>query len=335
MKRKTLVFIIAIIAAVLTISVLCGALFLKSARSGEALLKAVEKDFEQTPSLGKLVNLEVNCVLPWGQELGTIGFLPGDGIIQQGAITVKTGNYTARNRTKIITVPVKSYRTGKLELGSLQTNIERPWHISTVKKQTLSHKFPAMDFTALKVENPDQLPLADNALPPADKANKHFKYWLTIAGIVLALIVSAIYFWRRRKNRQLAQEILPPWEIAWRNLEELRKTADAGKQPLAWCVAKLSDVVRDYLSVRFSWKVSQQTTEEFFASLKRKSSPLSAAQTFYLEEFMKQSDLVKFANIKPDKDAFAQAVDRAGELVKQTGGSGEKADIDKSGEVRR
>ena len=54
-----------------------------------------------------------------------------------------------------------------------------------------------------------------------------------------------------------------------------------------------------------------------------------------LEEFMKQSDLVKFANIRPDKDAFAQAVDRAGELVKQTSGSGEKADIDKSGEVRR
>ena len=126
-------------------------------------------------------------------------------------------------------------------------------------------------------------------------------------------------WWLKKRHNQLQKEVLPPWVIARNNLEELRKTAIAGKQPLEWCVAKLSDVVREYLSIRFSWRVKQQTTEEFFASLKRKNSPLSAAQTFYLEEFMKQSDLVKFANIKPDKEAFTIAVDRAEELVEQTG----------------
>ena len=83
-------------------------------------------------------------------------------------------------------------------------------------------------------------------------------------------------------------------------------------------MAKLSDVVREYLSVRYCWRVKQQTTEEFFAALKRKNSPLTAGQTFYLEEFMKQADLIKFANIKPDKDAFALAADRAEELIEQT-----------------
>ena len=117
--------------------------------------------------------------------------------------------------------------------------------------------------------------------------------------------------------------VLPPWEIARKSLAELRKTAEAGKQPLEWCVARLSDVVREYLSVRFNWQIRQQTTEEFFAELKRKRSPLSAAQTFYLEEFMKQSDLIKFANIRPDKDAFNQAVNRAEDLVEQTGENNE------------
>ena len=122
--------------------------------------------------------------------------------------------------------------------------------------------------------------------------------------------------------------VLPPWEIARKSLAELRKTAEAGKQPLEWCVVKLTDVVREYLSIRFNWRVKQQTTEEFFASLKRKNSPLSATQTFYLEEFMKQSDLIKFANIKPDKDTFAQAIDRAEDLVNETGATAPAAEND-------
>ena len=323
MKRKIFYIIIAIAATVLIILTLCGVNFLQAARNGEAVLKNIEQKFDTTPPLGKLVNLELACAIPWGQYVDGVDFLPGEGLLLQGDIKTGTSNPTMRNRTVNITLPVKSYRPGKLELGKVELKIARPWHHSTIKKQTLSCELGTGEFVPLKVENPDQLPLAGEAIRQLKQSDKLY-YWLISAVVLLAACLIFIFL-KYHKNRQIQQEILPPWEIARRNLEELRKTANAGKQPLEWCVVKLTDVVREYLSIRFNWRAQQQTTEEFFASLKRKNSPLSTTQTFYLEEFMKQSDLIKFANIKPDKDSFAQAVDRAEDLVNETGSTAENA----------
>ena len=332
-KRLLIIIAIAAAAAVLALAVFGTRVFWQAARYGEAVLEDVGHSYQQTPSLGKLVNLEVNCVLPWGQYADQIGFIPGEGIIPQGSITTRNTHYTAHGRVKTITIPLKSSRPGKLEIGSLQVEIDRNLHSSAVKKQTLTKKLPAMEFTALKVTNPDQLPLAGAAIQQAD-SRKHYWYWLV--GVLSVIIIAGAFFiWLQKRRMKFQQEILPPWVIAQRNLDELRKTADAGKQPLEWCVVKLSDVVREYLSIRFCWKVKQQTTEEFFASLKRKNSPLTASQTFYLEEFMKQSDLIKFANIKPDKDSFTLAVDRAEDLVKQTGKTAESENQTEHNEVKK
>lgn len=316
MKRKSFytTLITAVLAAVLLIG--CGIIFLRSARYGEAVLKNIVKEYNTTPTLGQLFNLEVNCVLPWGQNIDSINYLPGEGLVMQGAISSRNTAFSLKGRTTKITVPVRSCRPGKVEPGAVNISVTRTLHHSAVKKQSLSSQFSPVEISPLKVENPDQLPLAGDYQKPA---NRSYALWYGIAGAVMllpALLAWLIFRYSKRRSRE--QEILPPWEIARRNLDELRKTADAGKQPLAWCVARLSDVVREYLSVRYCWRVKQQTTEEFFAALKRKNSPLTAGQTFYLEEFMKQADLIKFANIKPDKDAFALAADRAEELIEQT-----------------
>lgn len=327
------IILFAVAAILLALAIYGAKVFRQAACYGEAVIKEAERDFEQTPSLGKLVNLEVNCVLPWGQYMDQVIFLPGEGIIPQGDVKVVNRRYTAQGIEKNITIPLKSTRPGKLEVGTLQTVIERNLHKSAIKKQTLTHKLQPLEFAALKVENPDRLPLADAAVK-VPGAGKHYRYWLI--GIVSAVIIAAgVFIWIQKRRIKSRQEILPPWVIAQRNLDELRKTADAGKQPLEWCVSKLSDVVREYLSIRFCWRVKQQTTEEFFASLKRKNSPLSASQTFYLEEFMKQSDLIKFANIKPDKDSFSLALDRAEDLVNQTGKTAESSENPATSEVKK
>ena len=325
MKRKNL-YIFAAAVVVLILCIVCSVNFLQAARSGEAELKNIEQRFNTTPALGKLVDLELSCYIPWGQSLAGVDFLPGEGLLLQKNISIDSTTYTAKKRTLHIKLPVKSYRSGKLDLGRVELKIERPWHKSAIKKQTITANLGALEFAPLKVENPDQLPLADSA-KLQQKTNSRLYYYLAAAGLILLGAIIAIYL-KYRKNHQRQQEILPPWEIARRNLDELRKTANAGKQPLEWCVVKLTDVVREYLSIRFNWRVKQQTTEEFFASLKRKNSPLSATQTFYLEEFMKQSDLIKFANIKPDKDTFAQAIDRAEDLVNETGATAPAAEND-------
>ncbi len=322
MKRKTILISSAATLLLLLIILAVGTgSFVRAGREGKAVIKVLEHDFDTTPQLGDLVNLAVNCYLPWGQDMPEALFIANDGIVQQGNIKVKTTSYSLSGRNKLVTIPICSYRTGEIAPGRIQLAIERNFYRHGPRKTALTAEHGKINFAPRKIEDPDQLPLAGKLAAPQKNTYRYIAWLVPAAVVLIVLILLAVKKIRSGENSMKA--VLPPWEIARKSLAELRKTAEAGKQPLEWCVARLSDVVREYLSVRFNWQIRQQTTEEFFAELKRKRSPLSAAQTFYLEEFMKQSDLIKFANIRPDKDAFNQAVNRAEDLVEQTGENNE------------
>lgn len=319
MKRRKKLFLLALLALLLILLAAVGVIFsnafLKAARYGEAALEELAHDFNDPPSLGDLVNLEVKCVLPWGQSAEPMLFLPNEGFVQQGDLQIRHDKTSLDHRSKIITVPVRSYRTGKLAPGKLEIPLERPFYQKGTRKTTLSLELKKLDIAPLATPDRDQLPLADE-LQKAPAVNRKHLYLigtllaLTAAGVIVSLLL--------KKRRPAQQKPLQPWEAARRDLDELRRIADNGKQPLQWCIARLTDVVRSYLSSRFDLPVKQQTTVEFFASLKRGKSPLTHRQTVYLEEFLNAADLIKFANIRPDQTLFDQAVNRAEELIDET-----------------
>ncbi len=317
-KRKKIIIFIIIIAVLLfaTVLTIFSSAALRAARSGEAVLKEIARDYNRTPSLGELVNLETECVLPWGQDINEVMFLPGEGFVQQGNIAVKNAGTTLHHRRKIITVPLKSYRSGELVPGKLKVAIERPLYKNGNRKITLPLEVKSIKITPRAVTDRDQLPLADELQKAPVKPHKSI-FAVLSALLLLIIILTVILI---KKHRQKPLQPLQPWEIARRELEDLRQTADNGKQPLPWCVARLSDVVRNYLSKRFALPATRQTTSEFFAALKRGKSPLNRTQISYLEDFLTSADLVKFANIRPDKELFEQAVNRAGELIDETAG---------------
>ena len=78
-------------------------------------------------------------------------------------------------------------------------------------------------------------------------------------------------------------------------------------------------MVRSYLSKRFNYPAITQTTEEFFTTLRKQNSQLTAAQVRYLEDFLSAADLVKFANLRPEKDMFENAAVKAEKLIDETG----------------
>ena len=123
--------------------------------------------------------------------------------------------------------------------------------------------------------------------------------------------------WLIKKYRSQTPDI-PIWTASLQDLNELKQIADSGERPLNWCVARLTDVVRKYLTKRFNWHTEQQTTEEFFDSIKGKKTPLTHQQLNYLEDFMRSADLVKFANIRPDRNSFDQALENAEDLIRET-----------------
>ena len=314
MKRKTLIITtIAVLSILCAIILILGAvLWLRAARSGEIKFTAPEAASVEKNILGDLTVLNLYGELPWGQYLTASSCIPGEGTVLSGQIAVRKQASSLNGQKLQLSIPLKSYRTGSIPSGKVSLTIERPFFRKGPRKITREIPLPALQVSDRTVKDRNQLPLADQLQPP--EVNYSRSNWI-MAGAVLLLLAIILILWLRFRSKNAPQRILPPWEIARKHLTELRQTANDGKRPLEWCVAQLTDVVRDYLSIRFNWPVRQQTTAEFFASLKHKKTPLTTQQIRYLEDFLTSADLVKFANIRPDQNEFDQAVDHAEGLV--------------------
>lgn len=291
----------------------CAVYYVQAARHGKAVLEDLSIQ-PTAPALGETVKLRTVCFLPWGQELQDVKFQPGNGTVQQGTAGISSGAWSQHGRKILIDIALCAYRPGKLPGGTLTVDIQRPYAVDVPRKITLSQTAPELDVKVLQIADRDRLMLADTLFKPESSNTRY--YW--IAGSVLAVILLAVLLWKLFRKRRKPEIILPPWIRARRDLDELRSTASSGGKSLEWCIVRLTDVVRDYLSERFALPICQQTTSEFFASLKKKQSPLSRNQICYLEDFLTSADLVKFANVKTNSDDFTLAVDRAEELISET-----------------
>ena len=312
MKSKlTAVSIIVLVLLLTSAALLCGVWFFRAAWYGEAELFSEEHTIN-AHRLGSTVNLTARCNLPWGQTIKSAVWQAGDGVFQAGDIKIRSGKISAKGRQQFITVPLKSSRTGKVDAGTLTVNIQRPLFKDKVRQKSFTLKQPNFTVEPLKIDDKNQLPLAD-ALTPISPAGNAI--WYIAGGALLLLAVILVWFILRRRPHSSRQ--LPPWEIARQELMDLRRAA--AERPLAWCIAQLTDVVRSYLASRFNYPAVTQTTEEFFTTLRRQNTQLTSAQIRYLEDFLSAADLVKFANLSPEKDMFENAAVKAEKLIDETG----------------
>ena len=312
--KHIVVMILSLLAALLLAAAVIGTVFyIQSARNGEA-----EVEEQPPPSqleLGKKFDLQVKCVLPWGQHISNMLFTPGEGMIDSGPITVTKKRYTRSGIENIISIPLKAYLTGELAPGTLNITVERPFYKKGTSKAHISSDMAKVTIHTLDVSDSRELPLAGELTQPEANSINIPRLIAIIVIILIALSVLAV--WLIKKLCKKTPDI-PIWTVSLQDLNDLKKVADTGERPLTWCVARLTDVVRKYLTKRFTWHTEQQTTEEFFDSIKGKKTPLTQQQINYLEDFMKSADLIKFANIRPERNSFDQALENAEDLIRET-----------------
>ena len=139
----------------------------------------------------------------------------------------------------------------------------------------------------------------------------HEWWWLWLLLVVAIGLSVAFWLWKRRKPKTTGETPVPlsAVEIALAALQQLRQDAP----PVEEFYTRLSDIVRQYIEGRFGLRAPERTTEEFLAE-----ATLPPQHMVLLSAFLQESDLVKFARLRPGKDDMERAFDAAERFVRET-----------------
>lgn len=264
---------------------------------------------EGEAELGRTVQARTELVLPVRASIEKAVAEAGKGSVLVGAPQVRRGAWRWSTQVWHVTVEVRPFRPGTVEPGALTVELDG----TSKARGALLDVIVLPGFTAApaKVEPGTELKLAGEA-EVNGRLDVSGWYWL----LLLIPAAAVIWFvWFRRKG---TSGELPPWERALLALQSLRSGLASHEIPLETGFARLTDLVRGYLELRFEIPASTRTTPEFLEDMERGTSPLPQEQRPFLREFMTAADQVKFAKAPPDDRALNEALAKAEQLVEST-----------------
>jgi hypothetical protein len=150
-------------------------------------------------------------------------------------------------------------------------------------------------------------------LPPK---SSHVGLFALATGFVLAagLLIGAGEYFRRRTRHKAA---ISPDECALRDLQSIANMRPAGELAIQQFHFRLSEILRNYLELRFQLPATTRTTTEYLELLN--GSPfLTESQRDGVSEILKRCDLVKFARVTPAPEQCAILAARSRSLIEET-----------------
>jgi hypothetical protein len=137
--------------------------------------------------------------------------------------------------------------------------------------------------------------------------------WAAIVIAAIALVAAVVWYVRRRRARivELVPEVKPaPEQIALAELERIASLQLVEKGELKTYYSLVADVVRRYLGARFEVETMDRTTHELLAELARRRMVIEG-----LSSLLGESDLVKFAKLRPEPTTALRALESARAIV--------------------
>lgn len=152
-------------------------------------------------------------------------------------------------------------------------------------------------------------------------------WWLWALGVVG--IIVAVSFWlylRRKRVVEFVRIFKPAHEIAYDRLRALVKEDLVKKGKIKEFYEQISDILRHYIEHRFNLRAPERTTEEFLIELAT-TEVLGATDKADLGEFLKLSDLVKFAKHNPTTEQIQKTFDLVKNFIEKTKSDEKKIDV--------
>lgn len=243
-------------------------------------------------------------------------------------------------------IPVE--RDAVLKKGTLSLNGQRTWHLNipfvatdtkSLKGLTTSLSFKptrrispnslTLSLPPLSLTSPADLPstpqspntfLSEEKPSPTPTplltAEENKKTWLWLLSALLLLPFA--YFILKRSG---VLKTTPPWEKALSKLEKL----DPHSQPRSF-YSKLTDVLKQYTSERYSVRARSKTSTEFIKTL-LKCSEIPKTQIEQLRSFANLADSVKFADLLPQQTEAPKSLELIRTFITTTTPSPKSSDV--------
>lgn len=161
--------------------------------------------------------------------------------------------------------------------------------------------------------------------------------WIALG--VIAGIVLAYFFYRRAKQPKPVPPPpppRPPWEVALEDLDEVRHAGLLEVARYGEYFDRTSDALRRYLGARFGFDGLESTTDEILEALKKRGggfirfetgetgdlggfgAPTPGIAYDRIARFLRDCDLVKFANLTPTPEQCATSITSGEAIVRGT-----------------
>lgn len=211
---------------------------------------------------------------------------------------------------------IQSFDSGVYRLPALIYIDER----DTVFSNRITIKVDPVDVSEMEVRDPDEGVLSAGSewfdfLP--DFVTKN---WLMIVFIIIILTAGVCAFLYFRKKRLQPSEpkkiIIPPYELALRNLEVLKGEHlwETGQERSFY--TRLTDILREYLQGRFGINAMEMTSSQIRNALKHNHDTVMSKSL--VEQVLEIADYVKFAKMKPLREDNIRSYDAALQFVQDT-----------------
>jgi hypothetical protein len=187
---------------------------------------------------------------------------------------------------------------------------------------------------AMPRENPPAVPQREEWT-----ALKKALGWSALGLLVGAIL--AVLVWRRLSQPKPAPPPpppRPPWEVAFEELDEVRHAGLLERERYGEYFDRTSDALRRYLGARFGFDGLESTTDEILAALKKQAggfvrfdetklpagverpafAPAPGVSFDRIARFLRDCDLVKFANLTPTPEQCATSITNGEAIVRGT-----------------
>jgi hypothetical protein len=152
-------------------------------------------------------------------------------------------------------------------------------------------------------------------------------------GVVLGAIL-ALFIWRKLNQPKPVPPPpppRPPWDVALEELEDVRHAGLLEQARFTEYFDRTSDALRRYLGARFGFDGLESTTDEILAALRKQGAgfirmaaasegagPAPGVAFDRVAKFLRDCDLVKFANLTPTPEQCATSITTGESIVRAT-----------------